>query len=612
MRASAILAPAAVGIAYFAAGRLGLGLAAIHPSASAVWAPTGIAIAAVLLLGRRAAWPVFVAAFFVNWTTSGSLPASALIAAGNTGEALLAALLLERRGGHKALGEPRGILSFALAAGLASLLSASVGVTALYFAGLADAASAPAIWLTWWLGDATGALLFAPPIVLWARSPAPRLDPRAMGHAALLVSLVVLVGVVVFDGLMSDRLRGADLSFLPILFVVWMSFQYTPRTVSTAVLALSAIAIWSTLHGDRPFAFEPPSGDLLYLQLLAAALALAGLLISTVLQERRAIETALRTGERALRDRVRAHAENLAESVRALQNEVDQRRLAERRLMESQGRLEVAASLGGLGAWEWDMEEDRVTWSDELYRLFGQQPGNERASYQKYLSFLPADERARVDEAVHAALREKRPFRFEHSVVWPDGSVHHILGLGNVIVDEAGRPTKIVGTAQDVTEQRSSMMALREASIARSFVQRLVRNIILTGEVPERAVREVGRKLGAEMDGGGIDSAIREFRTLGLGHLWVGSSNGNVVTFDGDDLVERVPNSKQPTCFMTLSFLESVVARAERARALGTETSCQSRGHPRCHFVIRIDRAPPSASPRSAAARASKLTATRS
>ena len=156
-------------IVYFLAGKLGLHFAFVHASASAVWPPTGIALAAVLLLGRRA-WPaIFVGAFFVNLTASGSIVSSLGIAVGNTLEATVGASLVARyAGGARAFERSRDYLRFVLLGGLlGTSVSATIGVFSLAISGEAAWPAFGAIWLTWWFGDAAGALIVTPVLVLW-------------------------------------------------------------------------------------------------------------------------------------------------------------------------------------------------------------------------------------------------------------------------------------------------------------------------------------------------------------------------------------------------------------------------------------------------------------
>ncbi|PYM38092.1 MAG: two-component hybrid sensor and regulator, partial [Candidatus Rokuibacteriota bacterium] len=192
-----------LGGVYVVAGKLGLALAFVHASASPVWPPTGIALAATLLLGYRV-WPaLFLGAFLVNVTTAGSVWTSLGIAGGNTLEGLLGAFLVKRfANGRRVFDRARDILMFAALAGLGSTaVCATIGVTSLSLGGDASWERFGAIWLTWWLGDAAGALVVAPVLILWGMDRALRLTRAGALELASLIGSVVLAGWVVFGGL---------------------------------------------------------------------------------------------------------------------------------------------------------------------------------------------------------------------------------------------------------------------------------------------------------------------------------------------------------------------------------------------------------------------------
>ena len=155
-------------IIYVIAGKIGLNLASLHASASPVWPPAGIALAAILLLGYRA-WPaIFVGAFLVNLTTAGDVATSVAIASGNTLEAVAGAWLVNRfAGGKNVFDRPQSVFKFALAAAISAVVSPLFGVTSLALDGFADWTNYGAIWVTWWLGDVTGDLIFTPLVLLW-------------------------------------------------------------------------------------------------------------------------------------------------------------------------------------------------------------------------------------------------------------------------------------------------------------------------------------------------------------------------------------------------------------------------------------------------------------
>src|SRR5205807_6526881 len=140
----------------------------LHASASPVWPPAGIALAAFLLLGHGV-WPaIFAAAFLVNVTTSGAIFTSLAIAAGNTGAGFIGARMVARyAGGARAFERASDVFRFVgLAAGPSAALSATVGVLGLAASRALVWSVAPGVWLTWWLGDLAGDLLVAPVVLL--------------------------------------------------------------------------------------------------------------------------------------------------------------------------------------------------------------------------------------------------------------------------------------------------------------------------------------------------------------------------------------------------------------------------------------------------------------
>ena len=241
----------ALAVVYFLAGKLGLHFAFVHASASAVWPPTGIALAAVLLFGRRT-WPaIFVGAFLVNLTTSGSIVSSLGIAVGNTLEATVGASLVARyAGGVRAFERPQDFLRFVLLGGLlGTAISATIGVTSLVIGGQAAWTAFGAIWLTWWFGDAAGALIVTPVLVLWgARASFATLRAQPF-EAVLLLIVVVATGALVFA---HAELSRHPLPFLCIPPLIWAAFRFGQREVATSVLLLSAIATWATVQRVRP------------------------------------------------------------------------------------------------------------------------------------------------------------------------------------------------------------------------------------------------------------------------------------------------------------------------------------------------------------------------
>src|SRR5437016_1489897 len=281
-------------VIYFIAGKLGLMLASLHASASPVWPPAGIALAGLLLLGYRA-WPgIFIGAFLVNVTTAGNVATSLAMATGNTLEALVGAWLVNRfAGGTNVFDRPQGVFKFALAAGISTIISPAFGVTSLGVAGFADWANYGTIWLTWWLGDATGDLVFTPLVLLWSVASKRRWNKKEAAEVGALLLLLVLLSAVVFGGWPAVSARNYPIVLICGPVVIWTAFRFTQRETATGIFILSAIAVWGTLHGFGPFVSETENQSLLAVQWWTAVLSITAMALSAGMAERRRVEEEL-------------------------------------------------------------------------------------------------------------------------------------------------------------------------------------------------------------------------------------------------------------------------------------------------------------------------------
>ena len=286
----------ALAAAYFVAGRLGLELAVVNPNATAVWPPTGIALAALLLAGYEV-WPaIMVGAFLVNVTVSGSVSSAVAVAAGNTLEGLLGAYLVNRFARGRRVGErARDVFTLAVLAGIVSTaVSATAGVLAISLDGLARWSDFGSIWLTWWLGDAVGDLVVAPAVLLWTQRPRVHWTRRQTLEAAALLLCIGVVGIAVFDGLFPWRSRHYPLEFLCVPLLLWAAFRFEPREAATAVLVMAGVAIAGTLAGFGPFARSTYGESLLLVQAFTGVTAIMTLVLAAAVAERREAEERLR------------------------------------------------------------------------------------------------------------------------------------------------------------------------------------------------------------------------------------------------------------------------------------------------------------------------------
>jgi len=296
-----------VGTSYFAAAKLGLLVAIVHTSATAVWPPTGIALASLLLLGNQA-WPaIAVGAFLANITTHGSVATCAGIATGNTLEALVGAWLVRRYArGREALFSGLDAFRFTLLAGvLATSVSATFGVLSVTLWGDATWAKFGPIWWTWWLGDMGGAFVVAPLILLWSTGPRVPWSEWTRARAVEAVcafAALLLAGQAIFGWLAPVGSDPVVLKFLCMPILIWIAYRFDPRTAATGVFVLAAIATLGTVRGALASGPGVLNESLMLIQVYLAVTAMSTLVLAAAVHERAQAERALRATSDELRE----------------------------------------------------------------------------------------------------------------------------------------------------------------------------------------------------------------------------------------------------------------------------------------------------------------------
>jgi integral membrane sensor domain MASE1 len=292
-----LLTIAALAAIYFAAGKLGLSMAFVHPSSTAVWPPTGITLAAILIFGTRV-WPgVFLGAFLVNVTTAGTILTSLGVATGNTLEGIVGAYLVTRfANGRNAFDRGTDTFKFAVLAGTVSTaVAATFGVTSLSLGGFARWGEYRDIWLTWWLGDGVGAIIVAPLLILWISNFRVRWRWARLGEMLALITGLFVVGEIVFCGLLFSAPKNYPLEYLCVPFLIWVALRFGQREAAGVAVLLSGVAIWGTLHGFGPFAIGTKNESLLLLQSFMAIVAVMTMSLAALATERRQGEERIRS-----------------------------------------------------------------------------------------------------------------------------------------------------------------------------------------------------------------------------------------------------------------------------------------------------------------------------
>ena len=248
----------------------------------------------MLLFGFRL-WPgLFVGAFLVNVFTAGNVLSSLGIAIGNTLEAVVGVWLLQQiANGIRAFDHAYDVFRFALALAISTVISATIGVTSLALCGFADWKNYGPIWVTWWMGDFSGAIVFAPVLILFLGYPWRHLNLLRDSEVAILFVLLAILSEIVFGGWFNVSTLNYPIAFILGPIIAWTAFRLTPRETATSMFALSAISIWGTLHRFGPFVRSDENQSLLILQSFNVLTTITAVALAAGMSERRRAEAAL-------------------------------------------------------------------------------------------------------------------------------------------------------------------------------------------------------------------------------------------------------------------------------------------------------------------------------
>jgi PAS domain S-box-containing protein len=338
--------------------------------------------------------------------------------------------------------------------------------------------------------------------------------------------------------------------------------SYLVRSVFVLFMAPIALASWYGGRGPALLAtiLGLVGADLVFLEhsrlliptdlnevIASAVFLLVGLIVvhlGTLLRKSRdeAHENASALQDQALElELQKAELEQQTQEAQTLSEELEQAN--EELKLRTHAQLAEAQALARLGSWEWDIGSNRITWSEEMYRLYGVEPGID-VDYERYQSLLHPEDREISHDAVAHSMRTGAPFSFDHRVIRPDGAERIFHARGRVVMDNDGKPIRMYGTGQDVTETRKAAAALQSAAeyaarqataeaaaqhLNRVFAQAPVVIAVLAG--PEHRFDLVNEKgyeiVGRSLLGRTVSEALPELIGQGFGQLLDGVFRNN-------------------------------------------------------------------------------------
>ena len=424
LSAGSITGSAALAAVYTVAGIAGLQFAFFHSAVTTVWPPSGIALAALLLFGKRLAPGVAIGAFIVNFWHSGSLVGALGVGLGNTLAALAGAWALTRLFRFDAgMARMRDIVALLLVGAAASpAVAATLGPLLLLAGGVLHPAEFAGVWFYWWLGDSLGVMLFTPLILAWYRRPSgwmPR-DWQAVGLAIAQAATAFLI----FHGITAEALGTQRSTYALLPCAIWLAIAYALRYTTASNALLFFIAIGETAAGLGPFAAGDPASSILPLHLFLAVATFTTLLVAGV------------------------NAERIAALALAREN------------------AERFRQLAGLTAdWYWEQDESlrftsvgesRHLASEDVALLIG------RTCWEVPYSGVSPEQKLALDRLV----AEHKPFRdFVMTRSRANGEPWIVSTSGYPILDDKGQFKGYRGIGRDVTRLKLAENSLRKSEL---------------------------------------------------------------------------------------------------------------------------------------------------
>jgi PAS domain S-box-containing protein len=447
--------------AYLAVSSLGLGL-----EASPVWPPAGIALAALLLAGHRV-WPGIALGSF--WWCQSQVPAIMALglAFSITLQALVGAAVLRQVGFCPSLKRLYDVLQLVvLGAWGSTLINATLSTLIGCLGGTVELENWQGNWWTLWVGDGMGILVVTPllsigchwltrvrlPLAhmfdgtllrkgknLWSHEkftviphfppsdiPSDEEEIPTVVEAIICFTLLGAISWLIFGSKQAVEMAHYPLEYLPFPLVVWAAIRFTQRGAVMATLIVCAIAIWGAIQGVGPFVVKVEIKQaVLFLQGFMGVVSITALVLAAAESER-------------------ARAVNL--------------------LKEREASLANAQRLAQLGNWDFyetcngsSIPQQKLQWSDELYRLFGFTAGAFKPSWEALFTIVHPVDRERVGQAIRDALKQKQPYSIDYRIVRPDGSERLVYEQSEIY--KGG----IRGTVQDITDRQRVEAQLRAA-----------------------------------------------------------------------------------------------------------------------------------------------------
>jgi PAS domain S-box-containing protein len=430
---TAMLAVLVAATGYLAAKMAGALVMSVPQIVWPIWPGCAILVGILLIVPRKI-WPVLLPAglagfVFYDLQTGVSISSISLLILADALEILVAVWSVT----YFLKGKPRLDSLGALArycfctVFLASLIVSSIGSVAL----------SGDFWLSWrfsFLSEALAFLTVTPAIIgLFGLPQSGMRASRARYlEAAILVLMLIYLSYLIFVAPTRSDPPALLYSLVPLL--IWAALRFGSAGVGSSATVVALMSIWGAIHGRGPFTEADPINRVLSLQIFLFCTSAPFMVLAVLVEERKIGQIELR---------------------------------------ESEERLRLSMDSGKVVGWEWDLKTGTDSWFGDLKTMFGIQAERFAGRPEDFHRYLHPEDKNQVSEAVAVARKTHQPYEEEFRVVWPDGTVRWVAARGKFYYSESGVPERMLGMAHDVTERKLVEQALRESEGDLTEAQRM-------------------------------------------------------------------------------------------------------------------------------------------
>jgi PAS domain S-box-containing protein len=459
---------------YFGLVDIALLLPAINPTATPLWPPTGIAFAIVLLRGYRV-WPaILVGSFSANTIPSPALTASSLFQSSSIGigtalAALVGAWLINRWShGTRTFTTPLGIARFMITSLVpTAMISSAIAMIGSLFASEFGYAGWVRTWAAWWLADATGTILVAPVIVLWAITPLRPVTKSSLMGAVVIFIIAAAIGIIAVGPMKSSDLdellshRGV-VGFLILLPLMWAGLHGKQRDAATAALIFCGIAGWGLSTGASPISAPDLNGSLILLLALSISTTGAPLVLGAVIGAHRDRETLLLSAQSQFNLTFEQAKAELKSSKRHFQILVEGVADYAFFVLDTSGRV--------------------ASWNSTAQKIIGYQTDEIIGKHFSIL-YRPDERRAGVPNRALSLATQKGKYEVEGWRIRKNATPFFVTGALTAIRDDNANLIGFASIIRDASERRETQEQLVEAREQLAMAQKMEAIGKLTGGI---------------------------------------------------------------------------------------------------------------------------------